>query len=59
MFVRIIERPDVMRVLTRYGLPRPALMRLTLKLLSDVWDPHGGDASDRFIAALTRIAPAA
>jgi hypothetical protein len=34
-------------------------MRLTLKLLSDVWDPHGGDASDRLIAALTRIAPAA
>ncbi len=58
-FVRIIERPDVMRVLTRYGLPRPALMRLTLKLLSDVWDPKGGDASDRFLAALTRIAPAA
>lgn len=59
LFVRLIERPDVMRVLTRYGLPRPALMRLTLKLLSDVWDPRGGDVSDRFIAALTRIAPAA
>ncbi len=58
-FVTLIERPDVMRVLTRYGLPRPALMRLTLKLLSDVWDPKGGDLSDRFIAALTRIAPAA
>ncbi|HMO10706.1 MAG TPA: FAD-dependent oxidoreductase, partial [Actinotalea sp.] len=58
-FVRIIERPDVMRLLTRYGLPRPALMRLTMKLLSDVWEPHGGDLSDRLIAALTRIAPAA
>jgi hypothetical protein len=34
-------------------------MRLTLKLLSDVWDPRGGDPSDHLIAALTRIAPAA
>ncbi len=59
MFVKIIDKPHVMHALTRYGLPRPALMRLTLKLLSDVWDPRGGDLSDRFIAALTRIAPAA
>jgi geranylgeranyl reductase family protein len=58
-FVRIIERPQIMHWLTRYGLPRPALMRLTMKLLSDVWDPHGGDLSDRFIAAAARIAPAA
>lgn len=59
VFVKLIEHPEVMRVCTRYGLPRPALMRLTLKLLSDVWEPRGGDLSDRFIAALTRIAPAA
>jgi menaquinone-9 beta-reductase len=59
VFVRLIDQPHVMRLLTRYGLPRPALMRLTLKLLSDVWDPHGGDLSDRFIATLTRIAPSA
>jgi geranylgeranyl reductase family protein len=58
-FVKLIEHPEVMRVCTRYGLPRPALMRLTLKLLSDVWDPRGGDPSDHLIAALTRIAPAA
>lgn len=59
VFVKLIEHPEVMRVCTRHGLPRPALMRLTLKLLSDVWEPRGGDLSDRFIAALTRIAPAA
>ena len=59
VFVGLIEHPEVMRVCTRYGLPRPALMRLTLKLLSDVWEPRGGDPSDRLIAALTRIAPAA
>jgi menaquinone-9 beta-reductase len=59
VFVRLIEHPEVMRVCTRYGLPRPALMRLTLKLLADVYEPRGGDLSDRFITALTRIAPAA
>jgi menaquinone-9 beta-reductase len=59
VFVSLIERPEVMRVCTRYGLPRPALMRLTLKLLADVYEPKGGDVSDRIIQALTRIAPAA
>jgi hypothetical protein len=59
VFVKLIEHPEVMRVCTRYGLPRPALMRLTLKLLADVYEPRGGDLSDRFISALTRIAPAA
>lgn len=59
VFVKLIEHPEVMRVCTRYGLPRPALMRLTLKLLSDVWEPRGGDLSDRFIATLSKIAPAA
>ncbi|KGM12248.1 geranylgeranyl reductase family protein [Cellulomonas bogoriensis] len=59
VFVSLIEHPEVMRICTRYGLPRPALMRLTLKLLADVYEPRGGDLSDRFIAALTRIAPSA
>lgn len=59
MFVQLIEHPEVMRVCTRYGLPRPALMRLTLKLLSDVWEPKGGDASDRLISTLTKIVPSA
>lgn len=59
VFVKLIEHPEVMRVCTRYGLPRPALMRLTLKLLADVYEPRGGDLSDRVISTLTRIAPAA
>ncbi|GGC09339.1 geranylgeranyl reductase family protein [Cellulomonas carbonis] len=59
VFTAIIEKPEIMRFLTRYGLPRPALMRLTLKLLADVYEPRGGDVSDRMISALSRIAPAA
>ena len=59
VFVKLIEEPAVMRLCTRYGLPRPALMRLVMKLLADLYAPRGGQASDRLIAALTRIAPAA
>jgi hypothetical protein len=46
-------------VATRYGLPRPTLMRFTLKLLANLTEPHGGDAMDRVINGLTRLAPAA
>jgi geranylgeranyl reductase family protein len=56
-FVRLIEHPEVMRVCTRYGLPRPTLMRFTMKLLSDCYDPHGGDTMDRVITALTKVVP--
>ncbi len=59
VFARIIDHPSVMKICTRYGLPRPTLMRFTHKLLSDVWEPHGGDWADHAIAALARIAPSA
>ncbi len=59
VFARIIDHPSVMKVCTRYGLPRPTLMRITHKLLSDVWEPRGGDWADRTIATLARIAPSA
>jgi geranylgeranyl reductase family protein len=59
VFVKLIEHPAVMHLCTRYGLPRPALMRLVMKLLADVYEPRGGDLSDRVIATLSRIAPAA
>ena len=59
LFVRAIGHPFVMQFATRHGLPHPTLMRFTLKLLANLTDPHGGDAMDRTIAALTRLAPAA
>jgi hypothetical protein len=34
------------------------LMRFVHKLLAGLSDPAGGDAMDRVIAALTRLAPA-
>ena len=59
LFVRLIEHPQVMRLCTRYGLPRPTLMRFTMKLLADAYERRGGDAMDRVITALTKIVPAA
>ncbi|HEX8003723.1 MAG TPA: geranylgeranyl reductase family protein [Mycobacteriales bacterium] len=59
VFVHAIGNPAVMKYATRYGLPRPMLMRFTLKLLANLTDPRGGDAMDRVINAMSRIAPAA
>jgi menaquinone-9 beta-reductase len=59
IFVKAIGHPEVMRLATRHGLPRPTLMRFTLKLLANLTDPHGGDAMDRLINGLSKVAPAA
>ena len=50
----LIGHPQVMRLATRYGLPRPLLMKFTLKLLANLTDPRGGDALDRVINGLLR-----
>ena len=57
LFVRIIGHPWVMRACTRYGLPRPALMKIVLKLLANLYEPAGGDVADRVVRALVRMAP--
>jgi geranylgeranyl reductase family protein len=59
IFVHAIGNPQVMKYATKYGLPRPTLMRFTLKLLANLTDPRGGDAMDRVINAMSRLAPAA
>ncbi|GAC1325055.1 MAG: geranylgeranyl reductase family protein [Mycobacteriales bacterium] len=59
VFVSAIGHPAVMKAATRHGLPHPLLMKFTLKLLANLTDPRGGDAMDRVINAMTRLAPAA
>ncbi|MBO0826495.1 MAG: geranylgeranyl reductase family protein [Streptosporangiales bacterium] len=59
VFVQMISNPTFMKVATRHGLPHPTLMRFTLKLLANLTDPRGGDAADRVINAMTKLAPAA
>ncbi|MCW3818329.1 geranylgeranyl reductase family protein [Micromonospora sp. DR5-3] len=58
IFVKLIGRPEVMRLATKHGMPHPMLMRFVLKLLANLTDPRGGDAMDRIINAMTRVAPA-
>jgi geranylgeranyl reductase family protein len=57
VFVELIGRPRLMRYATSAGMSKPALMRFALKLLANLSEPHGGDASDRLISAMTRLAP--
>jgi menaquinone-9 beta-reductase len=57
VFVELIGRPKLMRYATSRGMHHPQLMRFALKLLANLTDPRDGDASDRIISALTRLAP--
>jgi geranylgeranyl reductase family protein len=59
MFVKAIGDDRVMKLATRHGLPHPVLMRFVLKLMANLTDPRGGDAMDKVINALSRLAPAA
>ncbi|HET9894675.1 MAG TPA: geranylgeranyl reductase family protein [Streptosporangiaceae bacterium] len=58
-FVKLIGNPNFMKFATRHGIKRPAVMRMTMKLLGNLTEPRGGDAVDRVINALSKIAPAA
>jgi menaquinone-9 beta-reductase len=59
IFVKAIGHPSVMKLCTRHGLPHPTLMKFCLKLLANLADPRGGDAFDRIVTTLNRLAPAA
>jgi geranylgeranyl reductase family protein len=57
VFVQLIGHPQLMRFAAKHGMSRPALMRFALKLLANLTDPRGGDAADRVINGMTRLAP--
>ncbi len=57
-FVKLIGRPEIMRFATKHGMPHPTLMRFVLKLLANLTETRGGDATDRLINAMTRVVPA-
>lgn len=58
LFVEAIGKPGVMNFATRHALPHPRLMRFAFKLLANLTDRRG-DASDRIINALSKVAPPA
>ncbi|WP_433546224.1 geranylgeranyl reductase family protein [Streptomyces sp. CA-294286] len=56
-FVKLIGNPKIMKLATERGLTHPVLMRFTLKMLANLTDPTGGDAMDRIINGLAKVAP--
>ena len=58
-FVKLIGKPSFMKFATKHGIKRPAVMRLSMKLLGNLTEPRGGDAVDRVINALSKMTPAA
>jgi hypothetical protein len=48
-----------MHLCTRYGLPRPVLMKFTMKLLAHLYDTHDGDWMDKVLTAVAKAAPSA
>lgn len=57
-FARAIGRPAIMRSATRYLLPNEPVMRFAMRVLANLTDGRKGDAQDRLIAAMERLAPA-
>lgn len=58
-FAHAIGSPQVMRLATRYGLPRTTMMRFLLKLMANLPDKGGRSVSDRVINTLSTLAPSA
>jgi geranylgeranyl reductase family protein len=58
VFVKLISNPAVMKIATKHGMPHPTLMRFVMKLMANLTDPRGGDAMDRVINGLSKVAPA-
>lgn len=56
-FAHAIGHPEVMRLATKYGLPRTTLMKFLLKVMANLPEERGGAASDRIINAMARMAP--
>jgi geranylgeranyl reductase family protein len=56
-FVKLIGQPKLMRYAAKKGMDHPTLMKFALKLLANLTEPRGGDAMDRIINAMTKVAP--
>ncbi len=58
-FAKLIGKPEIMRLATKYGLPRTTLMKFMLKLMANLPEDRGGRVDDRIIHLMTRMAPSA
>jgi flavin-dependent dehydrogenase len=55
-FLALMRHPELVRFATAHGLKRPALVRAALRLMGNLTDGRDGDAVDRTVTALTRLA---
>lgn len=56
-FAKLIGKPEIMRLATKYGLPRQTLMKFMLKLMANLPEEKGGGVDDRIVRLMTRMAP--
>ena len=56
-FAKLIGKPEIMRLATKYGLPRETLMKFMLKLMANLPEEKGGGVDDRIVRLMTRMAP--
>ncbi len=57
-FLALLSHPRLVRFATAHGLKRPAMVGAALRLMGNLTDGRDGDAVDRAVAVLTRLAPA-
>ncbi len=57
VFTRLLGKGQTMGLLTKYALPNKIAMKFAFRILGNLTDPRDGDAYDRIINALARIAP--
>jgi menaquinone-9 beta-reductase len=57
-FARVIGKPAIMGAATKYLLPRPRVMRFAMRLMANLTDGRDGDAGDRLMYLLERLAKA-
>ena len=56
-FAKLIGKPEIMRLATKYGLPRQTLMKFMLKLMANLPEEKGGGLDDRLVQLMTKVAP--
>jgi flavin-dependent dehydrogenase len=57
-FAQVIGKPAIMGAATKYLLPRPRVMRFAMRLMANLTDGRDGDAGDRLMYLLQRLAKA-
>ncbi|WP_051176569.1 geranylgeranyl reductase family protein [Propionimicrobium lymphophilum] len=59
IFARLIGEPKIMHLCVKYGLPRPALMKLVHKMLANLTVDRGGNWADKLLTFLDKAVPSA